>query len=264
MMQPKFTKAVAVISGERHEVTLYKREHMYGYRLQSKQRSSTSKIVGNDRRYAGNQRRSANYAKKQIFRLIDANSGKWFSTSGIQHTLKFLTLTYADNVTSLKQASKDIALFLRKVNVYLKKIGENRLKYVLVYENQIRGALHFHVILFNLPFTEKSLLESMWRHGFLHISAPKNKRDMNKVVAGYVSSSFSGNVKGKKRFYTSKGLKRSRIIRDEGEVLELLKTIPADTEIFESVSSYPFCGEVIRKEFRIEEKCGGSGFFKNN
>ena len=60
----------------------------------------------------------------------------------------FLTLTFSDNITNISYAFREFSKYIQRLNYAL---GFN-LKYVAVPQFQERGAVHFHVILFNFPF----------------------------------------------------------------------------------------------------------------
>ncbi len=65
-------------------------------------------------------------------RLAKANAKEWKS---------FITLTYAENMTNVKQAKKDLNFYIRNVR---KKFPD--FKYIAIPEFQKRGAIHFHLL----------------------------------------------------------------------------------------------------------------------
>lgn len=87
-------------------------------------------------------------ARRQIFSIVEGNFDRY-------ELPVFITLTYEKNVLDLGCAIEDFRLFLRR---YSRSIfsSDTALDYLAVAERQDRGAVHFHVVLFNLP---RSLVE---------------------------------------------------------------------------------------------------------
>lgn len=109
------------------------------------------------------------------------------------------TLTYAENEKILKKAKKDLNLFFKHVNYRRKKKGLENLKYVWVAERQERGAIHFHIMVFNpeledtthlTKFEEErrgsEMLSHWWKFGFCF----QTKRIKNKLyLCKYITKS---------------------------------------------------------------------------
>lgn len=106
------------------------------------------------------------------------------------------TLTYAENMLDLSKAKRDLNLFFKRVNYRRKKKGLESLKYVWVAERQKRGAIHFHIMVFNPELEDTShltksederrgseMLSRLWSYGFCfqtkHI---KNKLYITKYI----------------------------------------------------------------------------------
>lgn len=74
--------------------------------------------------------------KKKIKDLIEMN---------LQEGARFITLTYQENIIDYKKAYSKFNDFIKIIN---RKLAE-QLKYLVVKEHQKRGAIHYHMILFN-------------------------------------------------------------------------------------------------------------------
>lgn len=72
-------------------------------------------------------------------------------------TAVFLTLTYGQEFPHPRTAKRHLDTFIKR----LRRLHENVSGFWRL-EFQRRGAPHFHVILFNLPFMEKELLSKWW------------------------------------------------------------------------------------------------------
>ncbi len=108
---------------------------------------------------------SISRARLRIRRLIAANSGQY------QCKDLFITFTFAENITSLKEANLCWTAFIKRLKYHL---GFNP-AYVAVVEFQKRGAVHYHAVFFNIPFIEniKDKWAEIWSHGFISIKSVK-------------------------------------------------------------------------------------------
>lgn len=106
------------------------------------------------------------------------------------------TLTYAENMLDLSKAKRDLNLFFKRVNYRRKKKSLECLKYLWVAERQKRGAIHFHIMVFNPELEDtrhltkseeerrgSEMLSRLWSYGFCfqtkHI---KNKLYITKYI----------------------------------------------------------------------------------
>jgi len=141
---------------------------------------------------------SINRARKTLFRLVEANHKKHGYVKSI-----FVTLTFAENVTDLKIANAYYKLFVKRLNYML----GTKLRYVCVPEWQKRGAVHFHVVFFNLPFVHYHVLEQVWGYGSTNVQAVKHVRSIASYIAKYLTKSLKDpRLYGQKSFMTSRGL----------------------------------------------------------
>jgi len=130
-------------------------------------------------------------AKKQIRRLVNSNKGMD----------KFLTLTFAENVTDLSQAHYEFKKFKQKLERYTKK----KLKYLCVPEFQKRGAVHYHLML-EMPFIRWEKLSELWGHGRIQIEQIRDKHKTGSYISKYVSAEKDNDLRyfGRKIFFYSR------------------------------------------------------------
>jgi len=130
-------------------------------------------------------------AKKQIRRLVNSNKG----------LNKFLTLTFAENVTDLKTANYDFKKFKQRLE---RRIGK-KLRYLCVPEFQKRGAVHYHLML-DMPFIQWKELSAIWGHGRIQIEEIRDKNKTGAYISKYISSEEKQDLRyfGKKLFFYSK------------------------------------------------------------
>ena len=177
--------------------------------------------------------RQESYYKRKIFdieRLIDCN---------YNDKSTFLTLTFGRNLEDLPEANKEFNLFIKRLKYYLKKLDEaventedvkddetdenteddeakekESLKYISVWERQERGAIHYHVILFNLPFIKAKKIEEIWKNGFIKINLIKDEDKATGSVSTYLTKYFvkdiAERVREKKAYFSSRNLKKPK------------------------------------------------------
>ncbi len=120
---------------------------------------------------------------------------------------KFLTLTFADNMTNIAECNKLFKAFIRKLKSY-----KQDLKYLAVIEFQKRGAVHYHVLL-NIPYIEQKQLQQMWGNGFVFINAITHVDNIGAYIVKYMTKDNNDvRLMGKKAYLTSHNLKHPQKI----------------------------------------------------
>lgn len=135
----------------------------------------------------------------EIARLVDTN---------FDNQTKFLTLTFKENIQNIEYANNEFKKFIKRLNYDLYKTKKANLKYLATWEKQQRGALHYHIILFQFPFISFDCLTTIWGHGFVKI----NKIDVDNIEnrGRYISKYFDKELElkehKKKAFFKSRNL----------------------------------------------------------
>jgi len=114
----------------------------------------------------------------------------------------FVTLTYKENELSLKKAKKDFKNFILKLNY---ETGQSS-KYVCIPERQTRGAVHFHVLFFGLPYRPLSIFKALWPHGDARFERSRQLRSIASYVAKYVTKHTFDFPKGTRIIMRSRNL----------------------------------------------------------
>jgi len=133
------------------------------------------------------------------------------ATNSIYHsknTPHFITLTFAQNLTDIKNAYKHLTVFFSE----LKKTDPN-IKYISVPEFQKRGAVHFHVLIFNLRpdahITElyNRKVQAQWAWGWVDIIATDGNPKIASYMAKYMQKAMRDpRLMGVKAYSSSRGL----------------------------------------------------------
>lgn len=136
----------------------------------------------------------------EIARLVDTN---------FDDMTKFLTLTFKDNITDLDYANHEFRKFIKRLNYSIFKTKHSQIKYIATWEKQKRGSIHYHIILFGLPYIKKADLTRIWLHGFIQI----NQIDVDSIENRglYISKYFAKDLEfkdhKKKAFFKSQNLR---------------------------------------------------------
>lgn len=179
-------------------------------------------------------------------RLVNCNSGLWRDSDMSSIIPKFLTLTFAENVLDLGVANKLFMRFVLKLNRKFFKNRSERLAYLAVPEFQKRGAVHYHVLFFNLPYIENVYdeLNSLWGLGHLLYKALDSASDASWYMAKYMTKTLNDErFKSKKRYFGSRNLKRPFVSYDIGfimDILDLINTPAIISSRFSNKNGLPF------------------------
>lgn len=155
--------------------------------------------------------RSIKRTSKKIRELVNCNFDNDNSS--------FLTLTFKDNITDYDVAFSSWKRFKQKVERKYKI----KLSYLGVVEFQKRGAIHFHICLFNVPYLKHSELYDLWlsvtNGGGVYIEKVNTEEcdNVGAYVTKYITKDsddfFDNEYKGKKRYFTSRNLKEPTEIK---------------------------------------------------
>jgi hypothetical protein len=202
-------------------------------------------------------KKSISRASKDLKRTINANIGKW------GHELpKFLTLTFREDIKDFKTANYEFKKFHQRLSY---RIGY-KLMYTVAPEFQDGerkgvvkggrgGVIHFHVVLYNMPFILADELSKIWNQGFIKINAIDNVDNLGAYVAGYMSKKLDDpRYDGQKRHFSSKGLYKSIEIKsinpiDLGEFTE-------DHMVYETSFENEYTGVIHYRQYNLKRTIG--------
>jgi len=142
---------------------------------------------------------SISRSKQRIFQIIEANHEKY----DLFRTV-FLTPTFKDQSHERKITDRRIHQFCRRLSYYL----GYKVEYLFVTERHKSGAIHYHGLIFNMPFIPIKYLEkNIYKYGSLDIDIPSNIRSVTRYVSKYITKDLIKNIdKNKKCYISSRGL----------------------------------------------------------
>lgn len=250
-----------VVCGNVVEIYDYSEKILKGYnnKIEKEKREQTEEVKKE------NYSRSIKRTKRTIRELVNCNFHNSYSS--------FLTLTFKENITDYDVAFNYWKRFKQKVE-YAYKI---KLSYLGVVEFQKRGAIHFHICLFNVPYLEHSKLYDMWNSvctGGVYIERVGTDTcdNVGAYVTKYITKDsedfFDNEYKGKKRYFASRNLKKPVVEeldtiahKDHKEYYDRFINNFKDNIVFQATSS-PFV--LTKKEEVVKEVEEIKEFYQDN
>lgn len=169
---------------------------------------------------------SISKSKQKLRRLINSNVGQYKQLD------KFLTLTYAYKMKDRDLAYEHLEVFIRNIR---RKYG-NQVQYIAVLEIQdgsrrkdkdkskATNNLHWHILLFDMPYVDQSILTKSWKHGHLDIRKIHQFGDIAGYLVNYLGDDDLLSKGNKKSYTSSKGLLRpvEKLTSDPIDVADLI------------------------------------------
>ncbi len=253
------TNRKVVISGNIREVYTFSRAFAYGhpthvskpgtgpYKPQLASLDEATEAENSKRLEAS--KRSAYQAKAQLRRLLNANAGQWRDPdTGYVFKPVFITYTFKENIADIAKANKIFTVFTKRLNYEITKTKASYLKYVVVPEFQKRGAVHFHVVYFNLPRRDKlfSTIRRLWRDKQIKVIVINDLRNIGGYLSKYFTKQYGDDrMRGKKKYFVSRGLKQPKVILDEQKIDDVMSDLNAKQKVFERGYKNNYAGEFM-------------------
>jgi hypothetical protein len=187
-------------------------------------------------------------AKKTLRRLINANVDAWGEKA------KFFTLTFRDNVQDIKLANEEFKKFRQRLSRRIwGRNSANNLKYVAVIEFQERGAVHYHMVTFNMPYIPHSELTEIWGHGFVHIRAIDEVDNVGAYVTKYMTKDNKDDrLRGEKCYFSSRGLLKPTEEIIEKEDLNALRVALSPNKSYEDTFFNEHLGNITYEQYKLK------------
>jgi hypothetical protein len=267
-------KGKVTVAGNVVHVARYEEPVVAGWKRRERI-GSAKEVMGEMRkdRRKRNERRAGLRAKRKLMDLVRANAAhEWRDHEGRPCTVKFLTLTFAENVQDLEWANKEFKKFIKRLNYAVTGKKKAFLEYVAVVEFQKRGAVHYHVMFFNMPYVDvKEVIAPVWGHGSVKINKVDEVDDLGAYMAKYMGKTFDSDDdddpppgggggkkrrdKGKKRYFASRGLIRPKEMEVQtDEELDQLAASLAPYKTFEREYQTEYFGNVVYTQYNMKRR----------
>lgn len=182
-----------------------------------------------------NKVKKINYTSKtKLRRLIQSNPD----------LNKFVTLTFADNVSDLKTANYEFKKFILRF-----KYEFDNIKYIAVPEFQKRGAVHYHVLM-NFDYIKSNQFAEIWQQGFIKIKELSTLNGISVYMTKYLTKAIEDvRYFKKKKYFTSRNILKPLVFYDD-QAAGLLNIINKKKE-FDKKYYSPYNGYINYKSFKI-------------
>jgi hypothetical protein len=183
------------------------------------------------------QQYSVNRTRTEIRRLINSNP----------QLTKFMTLTFAKNITDLKEANYIFNQFIKRMTY-----KHPNFKYLAIPEFQKRGAVHYH-LLCEMPFIHYREITEIWGKGNIDIKTLTDVDNIGAYVCKYLSKDmFDERTFGKKKFFRSQTLLEPVEILGYWGMKFIEKFCSTLAPVFEKSFESEWVGEVEYKSYKLD------------
>ena len=183
-------------------------------------------------------------AREALRRTISANWGQWYDENAGRYFMPlFMTFTFQENMQDIIEANSRFHDFIRRLNHELLYTRKAVLKYSWVIEVQERGAFHYHIVVYNLPFIEKLIerLYAIWneveKNGSVNFrSKMKDVRNVGAYVTKYMSKDFTRSdlPKGFHLYNNANHLRKPEVLKyifnDDGAFSDMSSEVRSERE----------------------------------
>ena len=247
-----------VQSGDIIEIYEYEKGYLKGYELTYSEKEKVGRKKGEkSNNYEEHRKQVLQRAKKNLRRLINANVGQY----GEEFTAKFLTLTFKDNVKDLDKANYEFEKFIKRLNYYCFGTKKANLKYTCVVEFQKRGAIHYHVIIYNMPYVKANDIASIWGNGFIKINKIDDIDNVGAYVAEYLGNAEKeqghdiedDRLQGKKSYFSSRGLFKPVEITNKKVVEQVATALPLENLTYSATFENEHLGNITYKQYNLKK-----------
>lgn len=235
----------AVISGDIVEIFEYENYISEGYQVDKNKISNclgrSSEATEENKEV--NRVKVLQRARTSLMRLINSNIGRYG-----YNTPKFITLTFKENVTDIKKSNYEFKKFRQRLEYKY----NFKLKYTCVIEFQKRGAIHYHLVMFNAPYIPNNILREIWKNGFVKINKINHVDNVGAYVCKYMSKDNNDSrLRGEKCYFSSRGLIKPMEIKDEKEIEKLQLSLPQQTKKYSSSFTNDYIGEIKYSQYNL-------------
>lgn len=247
-----YGKKKIVVSNKVVEVYEYEHYFQYGERIKNPNEKGLKNIPKPKMNKLESRQLSNLRSKRNLKRIINSNVEIYKKNYGKFFPPIFLTMTFAENITDVKQANKKFTNFMKKFNYKIWGKKKNKLKYAGVIEFQVRGAVHYHLVFFNLKFIDKEELAKIWSHGAIEIEEAKDVSDVGTYICKYMSKNMDDSrLCGKKAYFTSRELKKPIELMEKNAVEAMLVYLKNFKSVFEKDYESEFMGKFKYSVFHL-------------
>ena len=236
-------KSKVIVSGGVIEVYEYERPVFKGF----KSRGGRNQEADEEEKEK-NRQDTLRRARQEIRRIVNANVGAY----GEHYTAKFLTLTFGNKVTDLDQAHYEFKKFIKRMNYHLFGTKCGNLRYTAVVEFHKSGVIHYHVIIYNIPYTRVEVIQQIWGNGWVWINKIDNVDNVGAYVCKYLTKEGDDErLRGRKCYFNSRGLFKPFVIEDEKKTEMIKRSLPREKRTVSVAYENDYTGITIYEQYNL-------------
>lgn len=237
-----------IYSGDIIETFNYEKGYLKGYEIKESNNTQGRKKDFKSGDYESHRKQVLSRAKSTLRRLINSNHNQY----GKHFTSKFLTLTFGENITDLDIAHYEFKKFILRLNYLIFNTKITNIKYNAVVEFQERGAIHYHVIIYNIPYTRQNVIQETWGNGYVWINKINHVDNVGAYITEYMGKDIQDDrLEGRKSYFSSRGLFKPIEITDKKIVDTVGAALPLNFLKHSSSFENEYLGKIDYKQFNL-------------
>lgn len=212
-------KRKMIVSGNKIEYFTYEVGYLKGYSVAGDVNGGSGRTKDKSEKYEENRAQAMKRARTNLRRIINSNCNA---------NSKFVTLTFEENLQDVGKANSKFTKFIKRLNYAVFDNKKAILKYSCVVEFQKRGAVHYHVVFYNLPYIKADRLKDIWGHGYIKINKIRHIDNLGAYVCKYMTEELGDQrLEQKKCYFNSRNLKQPMEITSEKQIDSVLESLSA-------------------------------------
>lgn len=235
-----------IISGDVVELYEYEKGYLKDYSQRKKTGGKGRKKDFKSNDYSDNRKQVLQRASTNLRRVINSNAGMY----GKEFSSKFMTLTFDRHVTDIQEANYCFTKFIKRLNYKLFDTKKANLRYSAVIEFTENDRIHYHVIIYNMPYVPANELGMIWDNGFIKINRIDRVDNVGAYICKYMSKDNQDErLQGKKCYFNSRGLFKPIEITDKKRVETLTDALPLVNLRYSSNFENEYLGKINYYQF---------------
>ena len=200
---------------------------------------------------------SVKRSKTRLSRIVSSNAWAWKDERDIVIPSRFVTYTFRDHVTDVREASYEFTKSTQRMNYEL--YGKQAvLQYAAVPQYTKIGRVHFHAMYFNMAYMDRvyDFLAERWGQGFINFKTISETENVARYIVRYMAKDAEDErLRNHKRYYASRGLKMPLVLRHDVLIDAILAALP-----FEAMQGTPtirnldFVGDIRYSRYELPQK----------
>ena len=143
-------------------------------------------------------------------------------------------------------------MLFRSLNYAMYGTKKANLRYSVVVEFQERGAVHYHIVFYNLPYLKSDKLAEIWGNGFVKINKIDDVDNVGAYVTKYMSKDLGDErLRGRKCYFNSRCLKQPVEITEKEKVEAVKAALPLDTLKYSAEFDNEYLGNIRYRQYNL-------------